>query len=53
MGIIAVTSWCIMAYMLPVVAWIVWRRRKRDPGYMLPAMYTIDYTREWGSSKTR
>lgn len=44
MGIIAVTSWCIMAYMLPVVAWIVWRKRKKDSDYVLPYIL-IDYTR--------
>lgn len=44
MEIIAVTSWCIMAYMVPVVAWIVWRKRKKDSGYVLPYIL-IDYTR--------
>lgn len=27
----AVCSWCLFAYMVPVVAFIVWRRRRRDP----------------------
>ena len=27
---LAVASWCAMAYMLPVVATIVWFRRRRD-----------------------
>ena len=27
---IAVASWCFAAYMLPVVAMLVWLRRKRD-----------------------
>ena len=31
----AVTSWCIAAYMLPVVAMIVWIRRKRDPAEII------------------
>lgn len=26
----AVCSWCLAAYMLPVVAFIVWRRRRAD-----------------------
>ena len=28
--IISVCSWCLFAYMVPVVAYIVWRRRKAD-----------------------
>lgn len=28
--IIAVASWCLFAYMVPVVWFIVWRRRKAD-----------------------
>lgn len=28
--IMAVASWCAMAYMLPVVWWIVRQRRRRD-----------------------
>lgn len=28
--IISVASWCAFAYMLPVVAFIVWRRRRKD-----------------------
>ena len=27
----AVGSWCLAAYMLPVVALIVWLRRRNDP----------------------
>jgi len=27
---LAVASWCAMSYMLPVVAAMVWRRRRRD-----------------------
>lgn len=27
---LAVASWCAMAYLLPIVAVIVWRRRRRD-----------------------
>jgi len=27
---IAVASWCAMSYMLPVVAVLVWMRRRRD-----------------------
>lgn len=27
----AVCSWCLFAYMVPVVAFIVWRRRRMDP----------------------
>lgn len=29
--IAAVCSWCLFAYMTPVVAMIVWRRRRKDP----------------------
>ena len=29
--LLAVGSWCLAAYMLPVVALIVWLRRKHDP----------------------
>lgn len=29
--IAAVASWCLFAYMVPVVAVIVWWRRRRDP----------------------
>ena len=28
--IAAVCSWCLFAYMVPVAAYIVWRRRRRD-----------------------
>lgn len=28
--IAAVSSWCLFAYMVPVVWWIVWRRRRAD-----------------------
>lgn len=28
---IAVVSWCLPAYMLPLVAALVWLRRRRDP----------------------
>ena len=28
---IAAASWCLAAYMLPVVAVIVWLRRRHDP----------------------
>lgn len=45
LGIIAVTTWCITAYLVPVVAWIVWRKRKKDKNYILPYIL-IDYTRE-------
>ena len=27
---LAVASWCVAAYMLPVVAVMVWMRRRRD-----------------------
>ena len=27
---LAVASWCAMAYLLPIVAVIIWRRRRRD-----------------------
>lgn len=27
---LAVTSWCAMAYMLPIVYIIVWNRRRKD-----------------------
>lgn len=27
----AVASWCLAAYMVPVVAVLVWMRRKADP----------------------
>ena len=27
---LAVASWCMGAYMLPVIWWIIWRRRRRD-----------------------
>lgn len=27
---LAVASWCAMSYMLPVVAVLVWMRRRRD-----------------------
>lgn len=42
--IIAVASWCITAYLVPVVVWIVWRKRKKDRDYVLPYIL-IDYTR--------
>lgn len=29
--IAAVSSWCLFAYMVPVVWYVVWRRRRRDP----------------------
>lgn len=44
-GFITTVGWAIAAYMVPVVAWIVWRRRKKDNNYTLPPMFTIDYTR--------
>jgi len=28
--IAAVSSWCLFAYMVPAVAFIVWRRRRAD-----------------------
>lgn len=28
---LAVASWCAMSYMLPIVAMMVWVRRRRDP----------------------
>lgn len=32
---IAVTSWCLSALMLPVVAGIVWLRRRADPAVII------------------
>lgn len=33
--IAAVSSWCLFAYMVPVVAVIVWLRRRRDPAEII------------------
>ena len=38
--IAAVASWCLAAYMVPVVAYVVWRRRKADPTEVIQ-MYDV------------
>ena len=32
---LAVTSWCLAALMLPVVAGLVWLRRRNDPAEII------------------
>ena len=32
---IAVASWCLAAYMVPVVAVLVWMRRRADPAEII------------------
>lgn len=39
---VAVASWCAFAYMVPVVAIIVWWRRHRDKTEIIQD-YDIDY----------
>lgn len=34
---LAVGSWCAMAYMLPLVALLVWVRRRNDPTEIIQA----------------
>ena len=40
---LAVASWCAMAYLLPIVAVIVWRRRRRDETKVIQFYETGEY----------
>ena len=39
--IAAVASWCLAAYMVPVVAALVWWRRRNDPAEIIQE-YDVD-----------
>ena len=41
--IIAVCSWCLFAYMVPVVWFIEWRRRKKDPAQVIQEYDVEDF----------
>jgi hypothetical protein len=41
--IAAVCSWCLFAYMVPVVWFIVWRRRRADPTQIIQGYDVEDF----------
>jgi len=41
---LAVASWCAFAYMVPVVAMLVWLRRHRDKTVILQEYDVDEYT---------